>query len=156
MKRWLLISFLIGSWSSEASLWRPNEKLLVAVRLVESSDGLYTYGDEGRSLGDFQLSEAAWLDVNTWRKSRGVQIYDYGRFVFNSRVSRLYATDYLTLIHSELSRKLRRPPNSGEIYAAYNMGLGMFGLCDYNLGRVNPVTARKCLQIRKFMRDTAH
>jgi hypothetical protein len=121
------------------------------VRIVESGDGLYTYGDEGRSLGDFQLSEGAWLDVNSWRKARGAKTYEYSHKVLNRYVNRVYAADYLALVHNELERVYKRPPSAAEIYAAYNMGLGSFASCKYSLQRVNRVTAKKCKAIRAYM-----
>lgn len=145
----LLLSFL--ATDAYAIGWRPPERLLNAVRLVESNDGLFTYGDEGRSLGDFQLSEAAWLDVSSWRKSHGAKVYRYTTHVYDRRVNRSYAADYITLLHNELERVYKRPPTSSEIYAAYNMGLGSFASCRYKLQRVNPVTARKCQAIHAYM-----
>ncbi len=136
----------------KATGWRPPERLLSAVKLVESSDGLFTYGDQGRSLGDFQLSEGAWLDVTSWRRSQGLKVYPYDRYVYNRSINRLYAADYLALLHGELTRKLKRAPSVGEIYAAYNMGLGTFAQCDYKLANVNPVTLKKCRQIKEMMR----
>jgi len=137
-----------GTFADE---WRPSERLLKAVRMVESCDGLYTYGDEGRSLGDFQLSEGAWLDVSSWRKAHGMKTYEYSHKVLNRQVNRAYAADYLALIHHELERAYKRPPSAGEIYAAYNMGLGKFANCRYQLQRVNRVTAKKCRAIHAFL-----
>ena len=148
----LLLSFL--ATDAYAIGWKPPERLLNAVRRVESSDGLYTYGDEGRSLGDFQLSEAAWLDVTSWRRSHGLKAYAYSRHVYNQRVNRSYAADYITLLHDELERIYKRPPSAGEIYAAYNMGLASFASCRYKLQRVNPVTARKCQAIHAYMQGS--
>ena len=148
----LLLSFL--ATDGYAIGWKPPERLLNAVRRVESSDGLFTYGDEGRSLGDFQLSEAAWMDVTSWRRSHGVKTYGYSSHVYDRRVNRSYAADYITLLHDELERVYKRPPTSGEIYAAYNMGLGSFASCRYKLQRVNAVTARKCQAVHAYMHGT--
>ena len=150
MKRYISILLLLLSPQLKAQ-WRPNEALLKAVRKVESSNGAFIIGDEGRSLGDFQLSEAAWLDVSNWRKAHGKKIYAHEKFVLNPSVNREYASDYLTIIRQELRKKLKRSPSSAEIYAAYNMGLGCFAQCKYSLARVNPVTARKCSEIQAFV-----
>ena len=114
-----------------ATEWKPPARLLQAVRKVESADGLYTYGDEGRSLGDYQMSEAAWLDVTSWRKSKGLRAYPYSQHVYDRAVSRQYASDYIGLLRTELQKKLKRVPDAGEIYAAYNMGMATFATCDY-------------------------
>jgi hypothetical protein len=149
-KHLALLICVVANQVSAAS-WRPPDRLLHAVRYVESSHGLFTYGDNGQSLGDFQLSEAAWLDVSCWRKTRDMPTYSYDRHVWNRAVNRAYAADYLAILHRELSKRLARPPTSAEVYAAYNMGLSSFAQCNYQLAKVNPTTARKCQTIRAIM-----
>jgi hypothetical protein len=136
---------------SQAATWRPPERLLHAVRFVESSQGLFTWGDHGQSLGDFQLSEGAWADVTEWRKARDLPVYRYEKHVWNSKISRAYAADYLSILHRELKRRLNRPPTAAEVYAAYNMGLGSFAQCRYQLSNVNPITAKRCQLINAMM-----
>jgi hypothetical protein len=131
MIKYVALFLFVAGTELLAAGWRPTERLLYAIRYVESSHGRYTYGDEGRSLGDFQMSEAAWLDVSAWRKGRGLPTYGYDRHVFDRKINRLYATDYLTILYEELEKKLSRSPTAGEIYAAYNMGLGSFAQCRY-------------------------
>ena len=134
------------SLSLQAKEWKPCSKFLHAVSFVESSNGQFLVGDAGESLGEFQISEAAWLDVNAWRKAKGLKVYSY-RNVFNSAVNKMYAANYLTMLHGELARKLKRDPTHAELYAAYNMGLTSFAQVNFNLARVNPVTRAKCKQI---------
>jgi hypothetical protein len=133
------------------SNWRPSEDFLGAVRYVESSNGRFLHGDGGQSLGDFQISEAAWIDVSAWRKARKLQCYSYDQHVFNRKINRIYAADYMTILHGELKKNLKRAPTSGELYAAYNIGLSEFARCKYRLTRVNRVTRRKCQQIALIM-----
>jgi hypothetical protein len=147
----VLISVLSCSPLVEANEWRPSDEFLRAVKFVESSNGKFKIGDNGQSLGDFQLSEAAWLDVSHWRKARGLKTYEYDKAVFHSFINRVYASNYLTILYSELTRKLGREPDHGELYAAYNMGLSMFAVCDYRLSRVNPVTRAKAKQISEML-----
>jgi hypothetical protein len=148
-----LICALIGAigCQSFAAEWRPSDALLRAVREVESANGQFLYGDSGRSLGPFQISEAAWADVSGWRKTRGLKVYSYKAHVMHAYINRAYAADYLAMIHGELSKKLKRAPTTGEIYAAYNMGLTNFAECGYRLAKVNSVTARKCRQIHAMV-----
>jgi len=131
--------------------WRPSDQFLKAVRVVESSGGQSLYGDNGQSLGDFQLSEAAWLDVNEWRKARKLKTYRYDRNVMNAFINRVYASNYLSMLHADLRRELGRAPNHAELYAAYNMGLATFAELDFQLHRVNKVTLAKCRQIGAFL-----
>lgn len=151
MAKHLVLLMCLVAGNVMAGTWRPSERLLHAVRYVESSHGLFTWGDDGRSLGDYQLSEAAWLDVNAWRKSRDLPTYGYDVHVWNRTVSRAYAADYLALLHHQLKKRLNRPPTAAEVYAAYNMGLASFAQCQYQLARVNPTTAKKCQQIKAMM-----
>ena len=151
----LLISAVSFGVVTEAKEWRPSDDFLRAVRYVESANGLYKIGDNGQSLGDFQLSEAAWLDVSDWRKARGLKTYQYDRSVFHSFINRVYASNYLTILYTELNRKLGRAPNHAELYAAYNMGLGTFAECNYRLSRVNAVTRAKARQIGQMLTPKA-
>jgi hypothetical protein len=144
----ILIGFLAGG--TFAAEWRPSDALLQAVREVESNNGRMLYGDTGRSLGAFQMSRGAWSDVSAFRKARGQKVYSYGQYALHSYVNRAYAADYLAMIHSELTRKLRRAPTVSEIYAAYNMGLANFAECQYRMANVNPVTARKAQQVHNL------
>lgn len=151
MSKHLVFLMCLAALSVQAETWRPSERLLQAIRFVESSHGEFTWGDNGQSLGDFQLSHAAWLDVSSWRKSRGLPTYGYERHVWDRKVSRIYAADYLVILHVDLKRKLGRAPTPSELYAAYNMGMASFAQCQYRLANVNPVTARKCQQIRSLL-----
>jgi len=146
---WLL--FLLVRGLVIAAPWEPSAEFLRAVRYIESSNGLNLYGDEGRSLGDFQISEAAWIDVSAWRKTRKLPAYSYGGHVFNRRINRLYAANYLSLLYTELSSRMSRLPSGAELYAAYNMGLTQFAQCRYELRQVNATTQRKCRLIAEIL-----
>jgi hypothetical protein len=147
----LVLAGLLACNAFGSTEWRPSDALLRAVRQVESNNGRRVYGDSGRSLGPFQLSEAAWVDVSAWRRSRGLKVYSFEHHVMHSYINQAYAADYMSMLHSELGRKLRREPTAGEIYAAYNMGLSNFAECNYRLAKVNPTTARKCKEINSLM-----
>jgi hypothetical protein len=142
-----LIIYLFASLCLEAATWRPDERLLDALCQVESSGGRFVSGDGGRSLGHFQMQKASWADVLDWRKKQNLPTHDYQTHVFDSRISRLYAADYLTILHTRLKSQYNREPTAGELYAAYNMGLTGFRKCNYDLAQVNPVTRGKCKQI---------
>jgi len=152
MKKLVLVLVGLLACNAYATEWRPSDALLRAVRQVESNNGRQVYGDSGRSLGPFQLSEAAWVDVSAWRRAHGLKVYSYEHHVLHSFINQTYAADYLAMIHGELARKLHREPVAGEMYAAYNMGLAKFASdCNYRLARVNPTTGRKCQQINALM-----
>jgi hypothetical protein len=144
--------FLAGQLS--ASPWRPTDQLLNAIRFVESSNGQFLYGDGGRSLGEYQMSRAAWQDVSTWRKSQGKTVYSYRQNVMNPGISRGYAADYLVILESQLRKELKRRPTSSELYAAYNLGFSTFAQHRFKLGRVNSVTQQKCRKVETIVQVT--
>jgi hypothetical protein len=147
-----LIGLLIALFSSaHANDWVPPRDFLRAVCFVESSNGKYLFGDEGLSLGHFQMSEAAWLDANLWRKARRLKTYPYAENVMNPFINRVYASNYFSLLRGELSHALRRPPTFCELYAAYNLGLASFRECGFDLARVNAVTRGKCRDIQGML-----
>ncbi len=127
--------------------------MLQAISSVESGNGRFLYGDDGHSLGEFQICQRAWDDVSAWRRVRGLRTYSYTRHVFDARVNRLYASDYLTLLQQQLATRLKRPPTIGQIYAAYNMGFSSFAECGFRVSRVNAGTARKCRDIERMVRE---
>jgi hypothetical protein len=147
----IIITIFVSLSAGQAKEWQPCRDFLQAVRFVESSNGQFRVGDNGQSLGDFQLSEAAWLDVNDWRKARNLKTYGYDEAVFNGFINRVYASNYLTILQGELRKKLRREPTHAEIYAAYNMGLATFAQCGFKLSRVNSITREKCRQIDELL-----
>ena len=151
MKKCLVLFFLVSLGMARANEWHPPEEFLKAVCFVESSNGQFVYGDSGRSLGDFQLSESAWMDVNEWRKARKLKTYNYSTHVYNSFINRVYASKYMSILYTELTRKYHRTPTPEEVYAAYNLGLGTFAQCNYKLHRVNSVTRERCRQISEMM-----
>ncbi|MFN7140552.1 MAG: transglycosylase SLT domain-containing protein [Limisphaerales bacterium] len=148
MKTLLVIAFVLCTGILNASDWKPKEELLDAIRQVESSGGKFVYGDNGRSLGEFQMTQAAWIDVNRWRKARGLTLHNYRDEVFRPQIARQYASNYISILRQGLLHKLKREPTASEIYAAYNIGLAKFGAqCGYDIRRVNATTARKCREI---------
>ena len=150
MNKWLIIIWA-ATFGLKANEWHPPERFLKAVRQVESSGGRFLVGDEGRSLGEFQISEAAWLDVNSWREARSLKTYDYRENVMNAFINRVYASNYLSFLHDQLRRRLGRQPTLGEMYAAYNMGLKAFAECGFKLTRVNATTRGRCQQIEAMV-----
>lgn len=147
------VAALIGfSFTALASTWNPNPRLLDAVCQIESGGGRYLYGDDGVSLGHFQIQKGAWSDVSAWRKNQNLPTYAYQPNVLNPQVSRVYAAGYLTMIHDRLQSLYGREPSASEIYAVYNMGMSNFRKCNYDLANVNKVTVGKCRQIEALLK----
>ncbi len=150
----ILVTILVvlgGVVSLDAGNWRPPERLLDAVREVESNAGVFTSGDRGKSLGHFQLKKSAWTDVVEWRRKQNLPTHDYQKNVLKEKISRLYAADFLTILHDNLLQQYRREPTPAEIYAAYNLGLSRFRKCHYSLAQVNPMTEARCRQVEALL-----
>ena len=143
----------LSTFSLQAENWTPPGTLLDAVRRVESADGRRLVGDDGQSLGPYQFTEAAWLDVSAWRKARGLPVYGYAQNVWSPRVSRIYAAGYLKILHTRLERRLKRCPTWGEMYAAYNMGFVAFSKCQFRLANANAITAARSRQVQAAARS---
>jgi hypothetical protein len=138
--------------ASNAKTWRPDSQFLNAIRHVESTSGVNLVGDAGASLGDFQMSQAAWADVSEWRRDNGLKVYSYKQYAMHAYINKVYAANYLSMIHSHLKRQLKRSPTIEEVYAGYNIGLAKFGeSCGYDVRKINKATAMKCAQIRAIM-----
>ena len=137
------LCYLLLPIQAHAHDWAPSKALLDAVRRVESADGLMIVGDNGQSLGNYQLSESAWVDVDAWRKTRGKLTFKYEKKVWSEQVSRGYAADYLTILHARLEKRLHRSPNSAELYAAYNMGLSSFARGQFRVHSNHKATAEQ-------------
>jgi hypothetical protein len=142
----LLLWFMVSTLYADS--WAPSAGLLGAVRHIESADGRFTVGDQGRSLGDYQLSEAAWCDVNAWRKARGLRTYEYNRSVWMESVSRTYAGDYLKILREQLQKRFGRAPTAPELYAAYSMGMSSFAKRHYRVDSIAGMSEGKRLQIQ--------
>ena len=154
MKTLLAIIILTAGpvFCASSAAWNPDARLLDAVCQIESCGGRYLSGDNGLSLGYFQIQKAAWSDISNWRRKKNLAIYNYERSVLDPEISRRYAADYLTMIYERLQRLYRREPAPAEIYAAYNMGMGNFRKCNYDLSRINKTTAAKCQQLDALLK----
>src|SRR5690242_20907216 len=78
--------------------WTPSDLLLNVIRQIESAQGRMVVGDQGRSLGAYQLSRAAWRDVDQWRQARSQPVVEYETGVWCEEISRSYAADYLSIL----------------------------------------------------------
>lgn len=148
---WVICFVGLLASSAFATTWKPDAKLLEAISHVESTGGIHLVGDAGNSLGEFQMSLAAWEDVNAWRKDRKLKTYSYQQHVFHPYINRVYASNYLTIIHAQLKKQLKRKPTVEEIYATYNMGITRFEQLNFDISRVNKTTAAKAATIRQMV-----
>lgn len=151
MKTFFALLISCGSALAGTNLWQPNPRFLDAVCQVESNGGVLLVGDDGMSLGHFQMQKAAWTDVSQWRKKRNLPTHEYQKHVLNPGISRTYASNYLTILYGKLRNEYKREPTPPELYAAYNMGLTNFRKCSYSLARVNGSTEEKCKRVSALL-----
>lgn len=118
------------------------EELLDRIALIESSGGKYLVGDNGRSLGVYQMGKLAWKDATEYRKRHGLPVWSYHQGVMHPERSRAYAKCYLKVLEDRLHRLMGRPPTKAHIYSAYNWGLSNLKKVDFDLNRIPKTTQR--------------
>jgi len=121
-----------------------NGKLLAAVAFVESNGNHRAVGDQGKANGAFQLHRPAWTDAGKWLKANGYKTTTYTKGVNDPSVAAIYARTYLAMIHGQLAKRMKREPTAGELYAAYNMGVGGFARRGFDVRRT-PATTRRAI-----------
>lgn len=57
-----MFMILLNLWLPQLSSAATYEQFLLAIRIVESSDGAQQWGDNGISRGPYQISNAYWID----------------------------------------------------------------------------------------------
>jgi hypothetical protein len=124
------------------------ESFLDRVAMIESSGDQFAIGDNGRSVGRYQIGLMAWCDVNEIRASKGLKTYPYS-YATNATVSRIYARQYLHLLASKLRKHLGRAPTASETYSAYNMGFSAFKKRGLNLSKVPSTTKRNIAKLER-------
>lgn len=146
--KWVLVALVIlvlgiGAHKCNGAV---TEDFLDRVAKVESGNSSKAIGDNGRSLGLFQMSFASWLDVNEIRQKQGLKLYPYN-YATNRTVARIYARQYLLILHRKVSAKLGRPATQAETYAAYNAGFSAFLRDGLDLSRVPKTTKQNIAKL---------
>jgi len=87
----------------------------------ESRNNDDAVGDHGDSLGRFQMSSAAWADVNSLRRSQRLPEFQHG-FAFDPGISREYALQYLGILDRQFHRTFGREPSEAQLLSIYRKG----------------------------------
>lgn len=122
-------------------------KFLDRVREIESSGNALAVGDRGRSIGAYQISRAAWSDVNVYRQQIGLPMLPYSA-AFNEKSARIFAAQYMIILRSRLAVALKRAPTDREIYAAFNCGFRRFKSHGFLLQNTPKTTQRAIQKIK--------
>jgi len=123
-----------------ASAVEINGQLIHAVAMVESNNNHRAVGDQGKANGAFQMWKPAWADCSAWLKRNGFKTTSYKEGVNDPNISHQYCKVYLSLLHSQLRRKLDRDPTAADLYCAYNLGLRGFERRGFKLGNTPETT----------------
>jgi hypothetical protein len=118
------------------------EELLDRIAMIESSGGKFLVGDNGKSLGVYQMGRLAWKDATEYRKQNGLPVWAYQEGVMHPDRSRSYAKCYLKVLEYRLHRLMGRQPTPAHIYSAYNWGLSNLRKVDFDLQRIPNSTKR--------------
>tara|TARA_B100001123_G_C15280603_1_gene1013872 strand:- start:1277 stop:1741 length:465 start_codon:yes stop_codon:yes gene_type:complete len=129
-----------------------NGALIHAVGMVESNMDHSAVGDMTKSNGAFQMGRPAWTDCSRWLKKNGFKTTAYEKGVNDPTISHQYCKIYLSLIHSQLRRKMGRDPNAGELYAAYNLGVRGFERRGFQLDKTPEITQRAIVKLHKHLK----
>lgn len=121
--------------------------LVNAIGWVESGMDHRAIGDGGASRGAWQITRAAWQDVDRLRRSVGERTQPWKTGAHNPVHAHEIASNFLSLLNSRLSTKLGRPPTVQELYAAYNLGLDGFRRRRYLLERCPEVTRNGAIKV---------
>ena len=122
--------------------------LVDAIKKVESYNG--KPGDRGRSRSHWQLSNAAWQDVNRIRKAKRLKTYTWQHGTRNEYISRVYATAYVDHLAQRISARLNRPATPREIYVAYNWGITRFERVNFNFNRAPRIVRERAQRVENL------
>lgn len=112
---------------------------------IESRSEDSAIGDGGKSRGRFQISEAAWADVNSLRRAQQLPEFDWLPFAHDEGTAREYALQFLGTLNRRLFTALGRSPTEFELIAAYQLGFDGFRRRGFNLARV-PASTRVAIE----------
>lgn len=128
-----------------------NGKLIHAVALVESNNNPRAVGDQGKANGAFQMWKPAWQDCSRWLEKNGFKSTPYAKGVNDPNISHQYCKIYLSLLHRQLSRDMKRDVTAADLYAAYNLGFTGYKRRGFDLSRVPSTTQRAIAKLHKHL-----
>lgn len=89
--------------------------------MLESSGDDHAIGDKGKARGRYQLTQAAWDDVNRRRAARGEGPWDWKTYAHNTAISRLFARDHCEWLATMIAKQ-QGQVSERWVYWAYRCG----------------------------------
>jgi hypothetical protein len=120
------------------------------IEAEESNHRPGAIGDNGKAIGLFQFHEAAWIHTSEIRRKKGKPTYPYV-YAYNQSINKAYAVDWLEWHEEQLTKRLGRSPNIGELFASHNLGLQGFANKAYLLDRTR--TSTRTVAYRLILKD---
>ena len=136
-----IIALILSAAAAHATA--ITDQFLERVAYVESGNRSSAIGDSGKAVGAFQFWSIGWEHTSQLRKASGQPVWPYYAACDYSK-SKEYARTYLTYLERSLTKALGRQPTAGEVYAAWNCGLGRFRQLGYDLNR-DPATTQNAI-----------
>ena len=127
-----------------------SDTFVEAVAQIESGGDSQAVGDAGKAAGRWQMHEAAWADITSYRLRKGWQVWPYDQ-AQDASVARLYARDYLTMLENRLRNALGDQVTVEMIYAAYNMGFGNFRKREFLVENSPAATRAACSRVSQLL-----
>ena len=93
----------------------PSNKLIYAICKVESNNGMYVVGDNGKAIGCLQIWKSVVDDVNKYSKVKYTYVDRYDK-VKSYEMFKLYIGHYAT------EKRLGRKPTNEDIARIWNGG----------------------------------
>lgn len=115
---------------------------------IESGRNPAAIGDNGRAIGAWQISEAAWTDVNALRRAQMLPEWPW-EAAHDLGVAREYALQFIGLLEHKLTASLSRRPTEAELYAAYAHGFAGFKRRGFSLKKCAPHVRRNIKAITR-------
>lgn len=122
--------------------------LVEAIIEVESSNRPKVTGDGGLARGCAQFHYAAWLDVTSWRKARGLPTHSFSK-AYDPLIARAYLHSWLTLNSNRFEDATGRKPTWADLYAIHNLGFSGFRKRMFDIVNCPSITQRKAKLISK-------
>lgn len=118
----LLAALAVWSACSGILAGEARSNLLDRIALIESRNNDLAVGDNGRSLGRYQMSLAAWLDVSALRAEQGLPLYPW-EAAHDAGIGREYALQYLGILSRQFQAAFRgRYPSDNHLIGMYQHG----------------------------------
>jgi hypothetical protein len=111
-----------------------------AIAAIESGGDHSAVGEAGER-GAWQMSRAAWTQVNRARARRGASTHPFAE-AHSPAIAKVYVAEYLGWLTGRFEASQGRLPTAGETYALWNLGFEGFRKRGFRLRDCPAITRR--------------